>query len=79
MCEYCNKRADNKKQINIDNEYEEFYRVFLPPKQQPLLCVQLNAEDEDGYTATGYFKINYCPMCRQKVGGINGQEHIYKN
>lgn len=68
MCEYCNKRADNKKQINIDNEYEEFYRVFLPPKQQPLLCVQLNAEDEDGYTATGYFNINYCPMCGRKLG-----------
>ena len=39
MCEYCNKRADNKKQFNIDNECEEFYRVFLSPKQNPLLSI----------------------------------------
>lgn len=66
MCEYCNKRADNKKQINIDNEFEEFYRVFLPPNQKALLCVELDAEDKDGYKATGYFQINYCPMCGRK-------------
>lgn len=71
MCEYCNKRADNKKQINIDNEFEEFYRVFLPPNQKALLCVELDAEDKDGYKATGYFRINYCPMCGRQLGGNN--------
>lgn len=67
MCKYCNKRADNKVQYNIDDEKVEFYRVFLPPKQQPLLYVELNAEDEDGYKASSYFEINYCPKCGRKL------------
>lgn len=71
MCEYCIRRANNRKQFNIDNEQNEFYRVFLPPKQQPLLFVELNAEDEDGYKAIGYFRIEYCPMCGRKLGGSN--------
>lgn len=68
MCEYCEKRARNKMQINIDNEFETFYRVFLPPNQKPLLCVEIDAIDLDGYKATAYFRINYCPMCGRKLG-----------
>lgn len=68
MCEYCKKRANNKIQINIDNEFETFYRVFLPPNQKPLLCVKMDAIDKDGYKATDYFRINYCPMCGRKLG-----------
>jgi len=64
MCKYCEKRALNKKQLDIDNDERQYYKVFLPPNQQPLLNVVLNAEDEDGYTANSYFEINYCPKCR---------------
>lgn len=67
MCEYCNKRDNNKKQINIDNDFKEFYRVFFPSNQHPLLLIELDAEDKDGYKATGYFRINYCPMCGRKI------------
>ena len=64
MCEYCNRVANNREQNNIDNEQGEFYRLFLLKNQPPLLFVTFNAEDDDGYKATSYFPILYCPMCR---------------
>ena len=65
-CEFCHKIATNKKQTCIDKG-NQFYRIFLPPNQQPLLNVELDGKDIDGYRTSGFFKINYCPMCGRKL------------
>lgn len=63
MCEYCNKRASNKKIEDVDNDEQEFAQVVMLP-DSPKLYVELDAEDNDGYKASDFFNINYCPMCR---------------
>ena len=71
MCEYCNAKVRNKKIQDIDNDKEDgLYIVFLP---EPFANVELNAIDEDGYKASEFFKINYCPMCGRKLGGLNNE------
>lgn len=66
MCEYCNKRAMNKPISDVDNDKEDSAIVtFL---HIPMLRVELNATDEDGYKAFDFFIINYCPMCGRKLG-----------
>lgn len=61
-CEYCEKRATNKRIQDVDNdENEEARVVFL---DRPYLKVELDGEDCDGYKTADFFEINYCPMCR---------------
>ena len=66
MCEYCNKRASNKKIEDIDNDEQDFAQVviFLDNAK---LYIELDAEDSDGYKASDFFDINYCPMCGKKL------------
>ena len=66
MCEYCQRgKVINKMIKDIDNDEEEFAQiVFLP---EPLLRVDLDGEDKDGYKVSDYFEINYCPMCGRKL------------
>ena len=65
MCEYCNKKANNKKLKDIDNDKEDFGQVvFL---REPNLYIELDATDSDGYKACDFFEINFCPMCRTKT------------
>ena len=66
MCEYCNKKVNNKKIKDVDNDKEDGIHVtFL---DEPYLNVELEATDEDGYKAEDFFRINYCPMCGRKLG-----------
>ena len=66
MCEYCEKKANNKKMQDIDNDIKDFIRVvFLPDAK---LHVQLDAVDADGYVAIDFFDIRYCPMCGRRLG-----------
>lgn len=66
MCKYCSAKVRNKKIQDIDNDEEDgMYLVFL---HEPFLNVELNATDEDGYKASDFFKINYCPMCGRELG-----------
>ena len=62
MCEYCNKRVNNKKIKDVDNDKEDGIHITFVDK--PYLNVELEATDEDGYKAEDFFRINYCPMCR---------------
>ena len=68
MCEYCEKKANNKKMQDVDNDIKDFIKVvFLPDAK---LHVQLDAVDADGYVANDFFDINYCPMCRKEAGRV---------
>ena len=71
MCEYCNKKVRNKKIKDIDNDKED--GMFVVLLSEPFANVELNAIDEDGYKASDFFKINYCPMCGRKLGGLNNE------
>ena len=65
MCEYCNKKANNKKLKDIDNDKEDFGQVvFL---REPNLYIELDATDSDGYKACDFFEIKFCPMCGRKL------------
>lgn len=65
MCEYCGKRASNKPIKDVDDDTEDKITVvFL---RSPMLNVELDAEDADGYKASDFFEINYCPMCGRKL------------
>ena len=64
MCEYCKKRTGNKFIKDVDNDKEDFARVVKLGGNNPMLVVELEGEDPDGYKPTDYFEINYCPMCR---------------
>lgn len=65
MCQYCEKKANNKKIKDIDNDKKDFAQVvFL---REPNLYIELDAVDNDGYKACDFFKINYCPMCGRKL------------
>lgn len=65
MCEYCNKKANNKKIKDIDNDKEDFGQVVFI--SEPYLYIELDATDSDGYKACDFFKINFCPKCRTKI------------
>ena len=45
----------------MNDEEDKITIRFL---REPMLNVELNATDEDGYKAEDFFIINYCPMCR---------------
>lgn len=62
MCEYCNKRINNKKIKDVDNDKEDGIHITFLDK--PYLNVELETTDENGYKAEDFFRINYCPMCR---------------
>ena len=65
MCQYCDKKANNKKLKDIDNDKEDFGQVvFL---REANLYIELNVTDCDGYKAFDFFEINYCPMCGRKL------------
>lgn len=65
MCEYCTTKASNKIIKDVDNDNEDKLEVVrLTGGRNNLLKVELNATDEDGYKASDYFPILYCPMCR---------------
>lgn len=65
MCEYCKKKANNKKIKDIDNDKKDFAQVvFL---REPNLYIELDAVDNDGYKACDFFEINYCPMCGRRL------------
>ena len=65
MCEYCNKRVNNKKIKDVDNDKEDGIHITFLDK--PYLNVELEATDKDGYKAEDFFRINYCPMCGRKL------------
>lgn len=62
MCEYCGRKALNKPIADVDNDEED--KITIRFLREPMLNVELNATDEDGYKAEDFFIINYCPMCR---------------
>lgn len=68
MCEYCERRTCNKKIEDVDNDKEDEMDVCILGNV-PMLKVELDAEDNDGYKATDFFMINYCPMCGRKLEG----------
>ena len=65
MCQYCNKKANNKKLKDIDNGKETFGQVVFLEK--PNLYIELDATDNDGYKACDFFEIHYCPICGRKL------------
>ena len=65
MCEYCKNKALNKPISDVDNDKEDF--VIVSFLHVPMLRVELNAEDEDGYKVCDFFRINYCPMCGRRL------------
>ena len=69
MCEYCNKKVNNKQITDIDNNKEDFVelRQVMMEELTYTLYVELEGEDIDGYKPFDYFRINYCPMCRKRV------------
>ena len=67
MCEYCLKRANNKGIKDVDNDDTEFAQVVILRPENPLLYVEIEGEDEDGYKPSDFFPINYCPMCGRKL------------
>ena len=64
-CEYCEKRATNKKIPDVDNDENEEARVIFLGR--PFLKVELDGTDSDGYKTADFFQINYCPMCGRKL------------
>ena len=62
MCEYCGRKASNKPIADVDNDEED--KITIRFLREPMLNIELNATDEDGYKAEDFFIINYCPMCR---------------
>lgn len=62
MCDYCNRKALNKPITDVDNDEED--KITIRFLREPMLNVELNATDEDGYKAEDFFIIKYCPMCR---------------
>lgn len=65
MCEYCNKKINNKKIIDIDNDKDTHIEIVNQKLSfGPMLYVEIEGEDLDGYKPSQFFQINYCPMCR---------------
>lgn len=65
MCEYCDKKIRNKKIKDIDNDKEDWLEIIEQRLSHgPMIYVELDAKDNDGYKACDFFQINYCPMCR---------------
>lgn len=67
MCEYCDKRASNKIIKDIDEDETELMQV-VNFKDNNMLYVEIDGEDNDGYKPSDFFSINYCPMCGRKLG-----------
>jgi hypothetical protein len=69
MCKYCDKRVNNKQILDIDDDKENFIelRQVMMEELTYTLYVELDGEDIDGYKPFDYFRINYCPKCRQKI------------
>lgn len=66
MCDYCGRKALNKSIVDVDNDEED--KITIRFLSEPMLNVELDAIDSDGYKANDFFKINYCPMCGRKLG-----------
>ena len=65
MCEYCDNRIKNKKIKDIDDDKQDWLEIIEQKKTfGPMIYVELDAIDNDGYKACDFFQINYCPMCR---------------
>lgn len=72
MCEYCNKNINNKKIIDIDNDKDTHIEIVNQKLSfGPMLYVEIEGEDLDGYKPSQFFQINYCPMCGRQLGGNN--------
>lgn len=65
MCKYCKKKVNNKIIRDIDNDKEDKVMIVFLPK--PMLNIELDAIDDDGYKASDFFIINYCPMCGRRL------------
>lgn len=76
MCEYCNKRINNKPIQCIDKDIDKStltltqdncfgYTIFAE--------IDNLADDNSNMpdVADQFFKINYCPMCGRQLGGNN--------
>ena len=66
MCEYCEKRINNKKILDIDNEIETHMEIIN--QKGYMLYVEIEGKDNDGYKTSQFFQISYCPMCGRKLG-----------
>ena len=65
MCEYCNKNIKNKKMKDVDNDEKDWLEIINQELTHgPMIFVELDAIDDDGYKACDFFEIKYCPMCR---------------
>ena len=70
MCEYCEKRINNKRILDIDNEEETHMEIINQEKSWGyMLYVEIEGQDNDGYKPSQFFQINYCPMCGGKLKG----------
>jgi len=67
MCEYCDKRINNKKIKDIDNDKEDCLEIIYQEAHGNMIYVELDGQDNDGYKTADFFKINYCPMCGRKL------------
>lgn len=68
MCEYCDKKINNKKIKDIDNDENDWLEIIHQPVHGSMIFVELDGIDEDGYKTADFFEINYCPMCGRKLG-----------
>lgn len=62
MCEYCEKRINNKKILDIDNEIETHMEIIN--QKGYMLYVEIEGKDNDGYKPSQFFQVSFCPMCR---------------
>lgn len=72
MCEYCNKKVNNRKILDIDNEKETHMEIINQKETWGhMLYIEIEGEDKDGYKPSQFFQINYCPICGRnlKEGG----------
>lgn len=68
MCEYCKKRINNKKIMDIDNDKDTHIEIVNQKLSfGTMLYVEIEGEDFDGYKPSQFFKINYCPMCGRSL------------
>lgn len=67
MCEYCNKIANNKKIIDIDNEKNTHAEIVIQKKSWgPMLYVEIEGEDLDGYKPSQFFSNKLLPYVSEE-------------
>ena len=56
MCQYCNKKINNKKILYIDNEIETHMEIINQKKTWGyMLYVEIEGQDNDGYKPSQFF------------------------